>query len=718
MSVCPYIISIEEYKDLVITGTNDWTAAVQKAVDDAPEFSEIIFRGGAEYFVKTVESKKSLRINLNGAKLKVQPWLTIGGNPKVILTGAPVFWFRGELGGIYKVNASIVGSTSITLSNEADAVYFEVGNYIQINDNRVVPPWDNGARGDSIGYQGRGELNLITEINGADLGLAIPLEWSYDTTPTITKINKMLQAPEIVGGAEINEVNPGVPWNGELTGACPHIFHFEYALSPLVEKNNFRGWTLHTSNFHYCLNPKVSDSSGMDPFRPQVGGHGYFTRFDHCRGGIVEKSFGKKIRHMVDYTQTYDGTSAFNIVILGYDVSFYMHGLGAKRCSSLNDTVLGSNTGWATGNPIFEADYGFDIIRPNYTGTGYAIVHQTKSEEMSVTAPNIKSTNKCFLFSSGASRLKIIGGTSHIPSNSEPFPHILNARSKVALTDPMGFNPRDLTIRNHEGKGKVTIYIENMTGSLVINDNKLDTNDAVGEAVVITSTATAIEELELEGNIIQGSMARGMYINAAPSKKFRIGRNYIEGSSVVAYDIRVISGLLEFFNNESADKQSYFFSDLSACKEAGATLFGNRPATIDDVPIKSRLVETNEVKVVAPAGSSIPFSLYRGTLEGSSSLRWLLRGSADAESGFNTGTDFEIVGRNDAGANLGTYFKIVRKTGDVLATNGKFFVAGTWQKPFVMGGSYLWVDGKGKLRIKTNAVPSSDTDGFVVGAQL
>jgi hypothetical protein len=42
---------------------------------------------------------------------------------------------------------------------------------------------------------------------------------------------------------------------------------------------------------------------------------------------------------------------------------------------------------------------------------------------------------------------------------------------------------------------------------------------------------------------------------------------------------------------------------------------------------------------------------------------------------------------------------------------------GVWNTgPMRMGTFYLWVDGSGRLRIKSGA-PSSDTDGTVVGTQ-
>lgn len=41
---------------------------------------------------------------------------------------------------------------------------------------------------------------------------------------------------------------------------------------------------------------------------------------------------------------------------------------------------------------------------------------------------------------------------------------------------------------------------------------------------------------------------------------------------------------------------------------------------------------------------------------------------------------------------------------------------GTWELPLTLGGSWLWVDATGDLRISATA-PTTDLDGAVVGTQ-
>ena len=64
---------------------------------------------------------------------------------------------------------------------------------------------------------------------------------------------------------------------------------------------------------------------------------------------------------------------------------------------------------------------------------------------------------------------------------------------------------------------------------------------------------------------------------------------------------------------------------------------------------------------------------------------------------------------------------VISSTDDVRIEPGSgktlYLGDGVWNgNPVRLGGFYLWVDGSGRLRIKSSA-PASATDGTVVGAQ-
>lgn len=61
-----------------------------------------------------------------------------------------------------------------------------------------------------------------------------------------------------------------------------------------------------------------------------------------------------------------------------------------------------------------------------------------------------------------------------------------------------------------------------------------------------------------------------------------------------------------------------------------------------------------------PAGNTRDITWQSGGLS-----RWVLRADATGEGGSNTGSDFNVIGRDDAGTSLGTYLFIKRSSGNV-----------------------------------------------------
>lgn len=76
-------------------------------------------------------------------------------------------------------------------------------------------------------------------------------------------------------------------------------------------------------------------------------------------------------------------------------------------------------------------------------------------------------------------------------------------------------------------------------------------------------------------------------------------------------------------------------------------------------------------------------------------------------------TDFVVADELNAGKVLATVDGMEIELGDLLVGDG------AWDGQRIQLGvdQYLWVDGSGRLRIKTGSAPSSDTDGVVVGTQ-
>ena len=554
----------------------DDTARIQRAIDAAPEYATIQFKANKTYNLSSLTITKSLTLDLNGCKIIADP--TTNG-----VNGSPLFWFKGEQStSSYMLLNCTEKTNDIILSNVNDAANFSVGDYVILSDNKVVPAWDNGVN-NTQGYTGRSELTSIRSISGSTLTLMKPIEWSYDTSPKITKITKVIQQPKIINGAYITEVDPLSPYSGGLYGAVPHLFHFQYCIEPKVDNCNFDRWQLHAVNFHCCVNPRLGGSSGTYPFRPSEGGHGYFVRYDHCTGGITSGCYSKKVRHMVDYAQSYEGHSENNVAYEPVFNAFYMHGIGSKRCSSSHDKVIGGSVaGWSMGNSQFSADYGYTIINPIYVGTSPAITMQAKAVGMRVVSPDIQTTDRAFMVTAGADGLSVIGGKVELVGDTATANFLL-ARPKIGLSDTYGENPKDISISNLTLVGNGNIAIESV-GRVKLIDLKGSISTTATAAILIYNVAPI--DVDIQNNRISGSFPRGVQVSNAPTKSYNITDNFIDGHTVAPMSLAASSNL-KMFHNVSSNGAIVFTGDLSSAKTGGAILFGNTPDTNDAINLKA-----------------------------------------------------------------------------------------------------------------------------------
>lgn len=61
--------------------------------------------------------------------------------------------------------------------------------------------------------------------------------------------------------------------------------------------------------------------------------------------------------------------------------------------------------------------------------------------------------------------------------------------------------------------------------------------------------------------------------------------------------------------------------------------------------------------------------------------------------------------------------KIEVVLGNITAFIEQRFGDGTYQNPLYLGGNYIWIDTTSKLRLKVGSLPTSATDGTIVGTQ-
>jgi len=568
-------VYIEDYKRQ--GAETDDTARLQRAVDDSPEGAKIVFDPNITYNIQSVVSTKALTIDVNGANLVVDP--TTNG-----VTGTPVFWFKGSLDTQYNLTANVAEKgMTITLPTGMGANFAKY-DYILLGDSKSVPSWD----GTGYTYVGQNEINIVGSVSGDTITLAKPAEWDYNTTPFVQKIN-MLKGPRVINVGKISEVDPGAA-SSTANAGDPHLFQFQYCVLPVVDNVAVDGWQLHVVNFHRCVNGYAGRIQAQKPFRPTSGGHGYVVKYDNCWGGLAENNHALHSRHLVDWARSYDGKSQNNTASYNYGVAFYMHGLGSRRCKSVNDEVFGMDSGsegWAMGNSDFNADYDYVIVNPKYRGQGIAIGMKTLSKRMTIINPDIKTKTKYAVgMSRGAEDFVMTGGTVE-NNDTGGLIYGLLARAETADGATGGVNVKNVSVKGTKFKGNAMVFIDAL-GTIDVaydSDVTLGSSGTNINSPIRISASVAATDLFIRNCTAVGTFERGVYISTAPTRFYKIEANAIAGQTNTGYQVRAANNL-RMQNNDCIDAANgatliAFSSDIVAAKAAGAIVKNNRPSTYD-----------------------------------------------------------------------------------------------------------------------------------------
>lgn len=694
-------VFVENFKRQV--DETDDTPRVMRAIEAAPEHSKIIFKHDQTYNIKSLTSTKSVKFDLNGANYIVDP--TTGTNG---VSGTPFIFFTGSKGTGKPI--SVVAPFSSTITPTTPALDFAVGDYVLIEDDKSVLDWTDVA---NTGYTGRSEPNYITAIDGATgtLTLNSPLEWAYDTNPRVSKLGMIVNPSVEANGAKISEVNPGAEYNLN-EDILPHIFSFRYCVNPKVTDFHVDGWQLEVCNFKHCINPIAKGGYAENPFRTSKGGHGYFSRFDRCRGGSVAECTGKDIRHMVDQVQSYDASSRDNIAMGCKYGAYMMHGLGAKRYTSTNDQSIGCDVGWIMGNPVFNADFDFTILNPKSIGNlGVPFQMMTKSQNMTIINPDVETAFRVALITTGANGFKIKGGKAYVKDGSTVWETIL-VRPEITVGDTYMADPGSVSIEGMEMTGRVYVLYRS-SGAFTFKDNVTKSTNNTATCVYVDPGRTPTD-IDISDNKFLGTFNKGAHVAIVPTRQYIVSKNLTSGHVTTPLQLYMAPNLVMFGNLLSGATDFQYAGDIEAAVAGGALIFGNTPNKRDNVnTLKANNVLTNNIDLVNPAGNAKSIGIYSGTKD-SKTLRWLLQGTSEDIS--QNGADFQIVARNNDGSNKGTPILVRRSDMITFMDKAAVVFAGTWDKPIWLGSNRLWVDSTGKLRIKATA-PTSDTDGTIVGSQ-
>ncbi len=548
----------------------DHTAALQAQIDACPDFSRLLLPKGNWRFTNIL-STKSIVLDFGGSSLVVDP------TPVGVTTGNPAIWFKGALGAARAFTAMTVLSSSITLTTPGHAADFALGDYVLVKDSLRVDAWDDlnhdgvsdaGSSANSFGYTGRAE---VRRVESASTGTGVvtfeaATEWAYATAPTITRMTPLIE-PAVLNIGSIMEVDPGGIYASADIQLAPHLIKFDHCLRPRASNITASRFNLMVLNFENCVEPFAYDVAASDPYRPENGGHGYLLRFYRCNNGLAQRTFGDGVRHVVDHCQAYGCWSERGVAVNPANTAFAQHGLGEKRCGSLNDSVYGRSdaysTGWNAGNPAFSASYDAHIVHPTFVGAGAAIVVGFDSVRTMITDPAITATADAasplrgVFVCSGAAGTKVSGGYIDMSQSTGLTSNAILARNSLNLADTFSHPPIDLDVANIEivpvkGDGATavsTVSVVNLT-AFSIRRCRLPGVNSLSYTVWVTA---ALASLIVEDNEFSGPHRYGIRVDTAPTTVYRVvGNKGARATFAAAYlTLAASAALVRFANSET-----------------------------------------------------------------------------------------------------------------------------------------------------------------------
>lgn len=291
-----------------------------------------------------------------------------------------------------------------------------------------------------------------------------------------------------------------------------------------------------------------------------------------------------------------------------------------------------------------------------------------------------------------------IGGPPANPISLTAAPGFAGAGVTVNLTWTA---PSRFLIANNLGGGSGVLALQAGGGALIqsLSAHNFQAGATFGN-LVGSSTSDLTKHIALYASTYGFSVTSGRLNIVAPTSVFvggGVDMLAIGASSIIAYqpitlpadptaalqaatkqyvDNKVAGAGVSSFNTRigAVTLQSTDISGASGLLTTGGTMTG--PLTVNAILTAQTLVSQPASGAAAlflaqpAAANGCYIEIFTGGTA-AANLRWLLGGTAAAESGSNVGTDFAIYRYSDTGVQLGTALYISRSTGGVYAQSGK-----------------------------------------------
>lgn len=405
-------------------GVTDDTASIRAAIAACPEGGRILGQQGKTYYItrqsdgQCLEITKALDLDWGGATILYRPYL-VGD---AAATHAPAIYIHGSSGTAYAISAATTRGDTVTTTTAADAGNLAAGDYVILDTSATKDAW-NKPDGLYNTFGTAQEIQHVKSVN-ASTGLVTfsrRLDNLYPANATIRKVT-LLRGPKVRNIGYASEVSQALASTASLTESVGHLISINRTIGASVtgiHAENFRMFAVWSSQ---NIAPHVFDVHGKtDGTFNDQGGHAYLVRHQACQGSLTWGCTGNEVRHLLDYTQSYDGLSWGNVMHRG-NTAFITHGFGSRRIVSVDDAAFGSDEGWAIGNTAFGADYELSVRGFRYVGTGHGINVVSGCEDVEVLEPNIvihgSGAVRPIGVSGGAKRVRLEGGIVDVSAST------------------------------------------------------------------------------------------------------------------------------------------------------------------------------------------------------------------------------------------------------------------------------------------------------------
>lgn len=634
-------------------GVTDDTEAVSGVISLAPAGSTIKFTNGKRYYLRSLGTiTKPLTIDGDGCSITCD--VTNSG-----INGSPLFCFRGSKQTQHPVNAFSLFDSSIFCSTPADAANYEVDDTILLECNDATQKWD--ASGTC--YVGKKEITSVKAVNPATGEITLSIRTSFDmsVSVTVSKIIPLIR-PKVINFSEIHEIYSGSTYSGPGQGEnAPNIIDMAWCQDARVEYVTVNGWAVEAVAIGESDGAYVHSCRFLHPYDPTTGGVSVGVKvFQGTRNVHVTRCIGRNTRHLVDWVMCLDCSSSENVVNNdpGVDTAaFVTHGFASRRIYSINDTVIGLG-GWSFGNASFSADYDSMIVNPTYYGDdvfGGGIQVPT-SNGIQIVNPNVYCSSIGIRIGENASRVSIKGGQIRVKTG------LTASRFGIYVWGGVAHPCRDISIDG------VDIICDELTtgiqfdsaGSFSVKNCRVSAGVCIYGCNQVSPDDLVISDnhFTAEGNPL--SCIRLSTSGAYPPTAAYVVRNNIFKGAVTDVQCRVTgTNNLVLTDNRCDDVADANMLAIGVLSVNTITQNGGRVERngwSGDQPTLGNTVldQPNILYMLAKAAYSCTVGFYRN------SARWLMRMNADAESGSNAGSNFEISARDDSGNQIDIPFLIQR----------------------------------------------------------